>query len=48
MSLDMMTRAEAAKLPVFEEHAEHEIGAFYLWRGMTDPDHVLRSTRGRE
>ncbi|MFB7548926.1 hypothetical protein [Streptomyces sp. NPDC056154] len=38
---DTMTRAEAEKLPTFEECAEHEIGAFYLWGDFTDPEHAF-------
>ncbi|MFE4419792.1 hypothetical protein [Streptomyces sp. NPDC056817] len=35
---ETMTKAEAEKLPVFEECAEPEIGTFYLWRDWTDPE----------
>ncbi|MFK4022355.1 hypothetical protein [Streptomyces albogriseolus] len=41
MSLDMMTRAETEKLPVFEEHSEHRMGSLYLWAGFTDTEYAF-------
>ncbi|MFJ7089897.1 hypothetical protein ACIQWL_06470 [Streptomyces mirabilis] len=41
MILDMMTRAEAEKLPSFEASPVHQLGACYLWTGFTDEDHAF-------
>jgi hypothetical protein len=41
VNLDALTRDEAETLPVFEDCAEHELDAFYLWRDFTDTDYTF-------
>ncbi|MEU1034561.1 hypothetical protein ABZ402_38840 [Streptomyces mirabilis] len=41
MTLDVMTKDRAEKLPGFGATLEHELGRFYFWADFSDQDHTF-------